>query len=171
MFEGLHLDADSWEAFSATLDAVRRHAGVDGPSGVWGNSFGGLLAARAAIHDDRFVACCVNGAPSRPLPAPFRTASEQSRALLGVDTDEQAETAFRTMWVEPEVHQISGALLVLHGERDPLITREQQEVFLDLTDDSELRVWDDGEHTIYNRSAERSELVGDWFRARLVGPR
>lgn len=164
---GLHLDEHSDGAFSATLDLVQKRTGFDGPFGVWGNSFGGLMAARAAVHDSRFGACCVNGAPARPVPSPFRTASEQSQALLGVGSDEDVATVFRTLWLDPDVDRMSAALLVLHGANDPLITLDQQKAFLGLSSESSLRVWDDGEHTVYNHSAERTEFVGDWFRARL----
>lgn len=167
IINGLYLDKNADDAFSATIDLVQERTGFDGPFGVWGNSFGGLMAARAAVHDSRFDACCVNGAPARPEPAPFRTASEQSQALLGVDNDEDVATIFRTLWLDPDVARMSAALLVLHGANDPLITLDQQKAFLPLSSQSSLRTWDDGEHTIYNHSAERTELVGDWFRTQL----
>ncbi|CAL9335032.1 alpha/beta hydrolase family protein [Streptomyces sp. enrichment culture] len=167
MTGGLHLDAHVDRAFSAALDAVRARTGHDGRYGVWGNSFGGLLAARAAVHDSRFGACCVNGADARPEPLPFRTAREQSRALLGVGTDDEAAAVFRTLWLDPAVDRTRAAMLVLHGGNDPLVSLDQQKVFLGLSARSALRVWDDGEHTLYNHAAERTEFVCDWFRARL----
>ncbi|MGW7518358.1 alpha/beta hydrolase family protein [Streptomyces sp. NPDC054796] len=167
MTGGLHLDGNVDGAFSAALDAVRARTGCDGPYGVWGNSFGGLLAARAAVHDSRFGACCVNGAGARPEPLPFRTAREQSRALLGVGTDDEAAAVLRTLWLDPAADRTSAALLVLHGGNDPLVSLAQQKVFLGLSAHSALRVWDDGDHTMYNHSAERTEFVCDWFRARL----
>ncbi|MFH8442241.1 alpha/beta hydrolase family protein [Streptomyces sp. NPDC018026] len=167
MAGGLHLDASVDRAFSAALDSVRTRTGYDGRFGVWGNSFGGLLAARAAVHDSRFGACCVNGANARPEPLPFRTAREQSQALLGVDTDAEAAAVFRTLWLDPAVDRMSAAMLVLHGGNDPLVRLDQQKVFLDLSAHHTLRVWDDGEHTVYNHSAERTEFVCDWFRAQL----
>jgi alpha-beta hydrolase superfamily lysophospholipase len=165
---GLHLDARVDQAFSSTLDAVQQRTGYGGPFGVWGNSFGGLLAARAALHDDRFGACCVNGAIPNPVPLPFRAAREQTHALLGVDDDEDAARILRELWVDPAVERTDAALLVLHGGADPLVTLDQQKVFLELSSRSTLRIWDDGEHTIYNHSAERTDVVGDWFRAHLV---
>ncbi|MCP2253627.1 Alpha/beta hydrolase family protein [Prauserella aidingensis] len=167
MAGGLHLDGTVDRAFSAALDAVRARTGYDGPYGVWGNSFGGLLAARAAVHESRFGACCVNGASAKPEPLPFRTAREQSRALLGVDTDDEAAAVFRTLWLDPAVDHTSAAMLVLHGGNDPLVSLDQQKVFLDLSAHATLRVWDDGDHTMYNHSAERTEFVCDWFRAQL----
>ncbi|MFC9220759.1 alpha/beta hydrolase family protein [Streptomyces hygroscopicus] len=167
MAGGLHLDGNVDRAFSAALDAVRARTGYDGRYGVWGNSFGGLLAARAAVHDSRFGACCVNGAGAKPEPLPFRTAREQSRALLGVDTDDEAAAVLRTLWLDPAVERTSAALLVLHGGNDPLVSLDQQKVFLDLSAGATLRVWDDGDHTVYNHAAERTEFVCDWFRAQL----
>ncbi|GAB7005491.1 hypothetical protein JCM18899A_29640 [Nocardioides sp. AN3] len=168
MVGGLHLDAAVDRAFSATLDVVRDLTEMATPAGVWGNSLGGLLAARAAVHDDRFAACCVNGAPTDPRPTPFRNAIEQSQALLGVEGDDAVASAFRPLWLEPGVDSMSASLLVVHGGADPLVTLEQQEKFLPLSARSTLRVWDDGEHTVYNHSNERTEFVADWFRSQLT---
>jgi len=169
MTGGLFLDARVDEAFSATLDAVRERTGYDGAFGVWGNSFGGLLAARAAVHDDRFGACCVNGAIATPVPLPYRAAREQTHAMLGVSRDEDAARILRTLWLDPDSDRMAASLLVVHGGADPLVTLDQQRAFLPLSSDSALRVWDDGEHTIYNHSAERTDVVCDWFRSRLGG--
>ncbi|WP_148085671.1 hypothetical protein [Amycolatopsis thermoflava] len=126
-----------------------------------GNGFGGLLAARAAVHDSRFTACCVNGAPARPEPSPFRTAGERSRAMLGVTSDDEVGAVFGTLMMDPGVDRIE-------ADVDPLISLEQQKPFLGLAERSSLRVWEDGEHTIYNHSAGRTEFVGDWFSERLL---
>ena len=167
LFGGLHLDSRVDAAFGVTLDLVRERTGHPGPYGVWGNSFGGLLAARAAVHDPRFGACCINGATARPEPLPFRAASEQTLALLGVATVTEAAAVLRTLWLDPATDQTAADVLVLHGGVDPLVTLDQQKVFLDLSPRSTMRIWEDGEHTMYNHSAERTEFVCDWFRARL----
>lgn len=168
LFNGIYLDHGVEKAFSATLDAVQAETGHKGPFGVWGNSFGGLLAARAAVHDSRFAACCVNGAPARPEPSPFRTAREQSQAMLGVTSDDEVGAVFKTLWVDPAVDRTEAGVLVVHGSADPLISLEQQKPFLELSESSSLRVWDDGEHTIYNHAAERTDFVSDWFGERLL---
>ena len=168
MTAGLYLDDHIDAAFSSTLDAIQRRTGYAGPFGVWGNSFGGLLAARAALTDPRIGACCVNGADPQPEPRPFRTASEQSQALLGVGTDAEVRVILRSLWVDPTADRTTAAILVLHGGADRLITLEQQKIFLELSQDATLRVWDDGEHTIYNHSVERTDFVCDWFRHQLT---
>jgi alpha-beta hydrolase superfamily lysophospholipase len=47
-------------------------------------------------------------------------------------------------------------VLVLYGGTEPIITLSDQQPFLDAAVDAALRVWDDGEHTIYNHSAEQT---------------
>ena len=168
MSGGLHLDGGVQGVFSATVDVMQDLTGYDGPFGVWGNSFGGLLAARAAVFDERFGACCVNGAAPAPVPLPFRAMREQSYALLGVSSDEEVGEIFRQLWLEPPTHRMSASLLVVHGGKDPLVTQEQQEGFLGLSEDARMLIWEDGEHTIYNHSAERTDVVCDWFRAHLT---
>jgi alpha-beta hydrolase superfamily lysophospholipase len=59
---------------------------------------------------------------------------------------------------------------VLHGGQDPIVTLEEQQPFLDAAlGGSTLRVWDDGEHTIYNHADERTAHVADWFVDHLGG--
>jgi alpha-beta hydrolase superfamily lysophospholipase len=59
--------------------------------------------------------------------------------------------------------RIECPLLVLHGGADPIVALEQQQIFLDAAVKGTLRVWEDGEHTIYNHSAERTSFIADWF--------
>jgi alpha-beta hydrolase superfamily lysophospholipase len=89
--------------------------------------------------------------------------------MLGVTSDDEVAAALQALWIDPATDHTDADVLVLHGGADPLISLEQQRPFLALSERSELRVWEDGEHTIYNHSAERTELVGDWFRDRLRG--
>jgi alpha-beta hydrolase superfamily lysophospholipase len=60
---------------------------------------------------------------------------------------------------------IAAPLLVLHGGADRLVGEDEQLRFLDGADPatSALRVWPDGEHTLYNHAAERNALTADWF--------
>lgn len=169
LFNGLHLDASVDGVFSAALDLLGDRDDVGHRFGVWGNSFGGLLAARAAVHDDRILACCVNGADLRPVPFPFRTAQEQAAALTGAQSDDEVEAILRTLWLSPPADRINAPLLVIQGGMDPLCSLDQAKEVCQLSDDAILRIWDGGEHTIYNHSAERTEVVTDWFAAMLTG--
>lgn len=137
--------------------------------GIWGNSFGGLFAAKAAARDPRLRACCINGAPAAPTIPPFRAALEQAAAMLGTSDQERLQSNYARLQFDPSRHTIACPVLVLHGARDPLVTLVEQRTFLEGTShpNATLRVWEDGEHTIYNHSAERTAFVADWFAERL----
>lgn len=165
--QGIYLQPGVEVAFSRWVDFILADPGLGAP-GIWGNSYGGLWAARTASSDDRIQACCVNGSFARPGILPFRTAFEQSAAMVGTEDRAAIEAVMEKLRFDPARDKIACPLLVLHGGADPLVTLEDQRPFLDAaTAEARLRVWPDGEHTIYNHSFERTALVSDWFAVRL----
>lgn len=168
----LYVDIDvpaAYQAFVAYLDQHRHFASI----GIWGNSFGGLWAAKTAALEPKVKACCINGCIAFPSILPFRMAAEQSRAMLGKDDDRAVQSNFDRMRWRPKEDRIHCPLLVLHGGNDRMIQLSDQQPFLDSaeTNDVTLRTWPDGEHTIYNHAAERTALVADWFVERLTHKR
>jgi alpha-beta hydrolase superfamily lysophospholipase len=164
------LDVDVRAAYSAFVSHVIAQESL-GPVGLWGNSNGGLFAGTTAASDSRVAAVCVNGGPARPRLLPFRSYVEQAAAMLGNADPEAIQNNFDRIALRPD-DRIECPVLVLHGGQDPLIAADEQQPFLDAAahhGDATLRVWDDGEHTIYNHSAERSAYVADWFAAKLAG--
>lgn len=165
--QGLYLQAGVEAAYSRWVDVILDDPSLGAP-GIWGNSYGGLWAARTAGSDSRIRACCVNGSFAHPAILPFRTAFEQSAAMIGTEDRAMIEAVMEKLRFDPARDRIACPLLVLHGGADPLVALEDQQPFLDAaTGEAALRVWPDGEHTIYNHSFERTALVGDWFAARL----
>jgi hypothetical protein len=67
---GLYLDGDVASTLSRFVDYIGADARLGEAIGIWGNSFGGLFAARTAAHDSRVRACCINGAPATPCFPP-----------------------------------------------------------------------------------------------------
>lgn len=167
---GLHLSADTLPAFQAFLDHARDLAACR--LGVWGNSFGGLLAAHVATADERVQAVCINGAVAAPATPTFRTAREQMQAVFGVQRDDAIDACLRGLAIRPEACRTVGAVLVVEGGRDPLVALGEQAPFLELAAPGLGRTltWEDGEHTIYNHAQERNGLVGDWFAGQLLAP-
>ncbi|UXT61272.1 dipeptidyl aminopeptidase (plasmid) [Agrobacterium fabrum] len=164
---GLYLQTDVEAAFSRWVDFISDDPDLGIP-GIWGNSYGGLWAARTASRDSRIRACCVNGSFARPGILPFRTAFEQSAAMVGTQDRAGIEAIMESLRFDPEQDRITCPLLVLHGGADPLVTLDDQQPFLDAANgEVALHVWPDGEHTIYNHSFERTSLAADWFAARL----
>lgn len=166
---GVYLDVDVPAAFEAFVS----HIGADptlGAPGIWGNSYGGLWAAKTAARDPRIRACCVNGSFARPKLLPFRTAFEQSAAMLGTEDEDALNRNFERLRFDPSADRIGCPLLVLHGGADPLVQLADQEPFLAGArgPDKHLEIWPDGEHTIYNHGPERTALAADWFAARLA---
>ncbi|MCZ0735135.1 alpha/beta hydrolase family protein [Phreatobacter sp. AB_2022a] len=170
MTGGIRLDVDVPAAYQAFVSHILKDPAL-GPAGIWGNSYGGLWAAKTAARDPRIMACCVNGSFARPRLLPFRTAFEQSAAMLGTEDEDALNRNFERMRFDPATDRIGCPLLVLHGGADPLVQLADQQPFLDAVTgaDRHLEVWPDGEHTIYNHGADRSALAADWFAARLGG--
>lgn len=168
MEQGIYLDVDTDAAYSAWIDVILDDPTLGTP-GIWGNSYGGLWAARTAAHDKRIAACCVNGSFATPGILPFRSAFEQSTAMLGTEDRDALEANFARLRFDPTAMRIDCPLLVLHGGADPLVNLPDQQPFLEAaTGEATLKTWPDGDHTIYNHSFDRTTLVADWFAARLA---
>ncbi|MGY8678558.1 alpha/beta fold hydrolase [Bradyrhizobium sp. UFLA05-153] len=133
--------------------------------GLWGNSYGGLLAALTAIRDSRVHACCINGAPARTEVPPFRTAQEQLAAMFGCHDPDLLTERVSGLVFDGHRVPIPCATLVLEGGADALVKPGSQSAFLEGNTDprSCLKSWPDGEHTIYNHRDERNTLAADWF--------
>ncbi|MFG2026500.1 alpha/beta hydrolase family protein [Streptomyces sp. NPDC048825] len=168
---GLYVDEHVTDGFARFVDLVEAEPRLGGAIGVQGVSFGGLFAAHLAAADPRVGAVVVNGAPATPKVPEFRTAREQMGAVVGTDDPERVAEVMDGLRFDPDKHRISCPLLLLHGGQDPLARYEDQEPFLRAADPATatVRVWPDGEHTLYNHVAERDALTGDWFTDHLAG--
>ncbi|MGV9711878.1 alpha/beta hydrolase family protein [Gordonia sp. NPDC003424] len=158
---GIHLDVDVAAAYGEFVGYAAER--TQRPVGVWGNSVGGLFAALTAACDDRVAACCVNGGFAAARLLPFRTFAEQAGAMLGTADPDAIEANFARLRFDPADQHIDAPLLVLHGGADPLVALPDQQPFLDGAGDATLKVWPDGDHTIYNHGDERNDYVADWF--------
>ncbi|MES2945187.1 MAG: alpha/beta fold hydrolase [Pseudomonadota bacterium] len=168
LVSGLHLSLDTFPLFQCFVN----HAQQLGAQriGVWGNSFGGLFAARLAVMDPRVNAVCINGAPMRPELPGFRTAREQMHAVFGSNDGHDLQNHLRSLWLDASRDRIKAPMLVVEGGQDPLVPLGEQHAFLALSPgQGTVMTWDDGEHTIYNHAADRNERVCGWFHKALVG--
>jgi alpha-beta hydrolase superfamily lysophospholipase len=166
----IYLDENATAGFARFLDVIDDHPQLGNRIGVHGNSFGGLFAAHLAARDDRVRACVVNGAPAAPQLPPFRTARAQFSAAIGTDDPEQLTAVLDALRFEPEQHRIGCPVVTLHGGADPMLPDSaMQEPFTRAAGSlGQLRIWPDGEHTLYNHGAERDAFVADWFHDRLI---
>ncbi|WP_216849166.1 dioxygenase [Pimelobacter simplex] len=168
MSGGVLLDVDVRAAYSAFVDHVLDDPTLGGRVGIWGNSMGGLFAGTAAASDPRIGAVCVNGAPARPRLLGFRTFDEQAAAMLGGADAAAVQANFDRIALQPD-DRIAGAVLVVHGGEDPIVSLEEQQPFLDAAlGVADLLEWADGDHTIYRHGDERNAVVADWFADHLA---
>jgi len=165
----VYLDVDIAAAYGRYVDLVHEDQSLGRTAGIFGNSLGGLYAALTAAADARVRACCVNGAPARPALLGHRSFDEQAAAMLGTSDAGRITANFRRLAFDPSRADIGCPLLVLHGGHDVLFGLDAQQPFLDgATADKTLRVWPDGDHTIYNHCHERTSFVADWFVDKLA---
>ncbi|MGX1186402.1 alpha-beta hydrolase superfamily lysophospholipase [Pseudomonas sp. F-14 TE3623] len=166
--KGIYVNGDITAAYQSFITHIADDHSL-GAVGIWGNSIGGLWAAKTAAADDRIRACCVNGAFASPKLLPYRMFTEQAAAMLGNEDPNAIQTNFDRMSFHSGRDRIACPLLVLHGGADPLVQLEDQQPFMDAADKENvtLKTWPDGEHTIYNHATERTAFVADWFADKL----
>ena len=170
--DGLYIDGDFPQAFSAMADYLRADRRLADVIGLWGNSLGGFLAAAAAVRDPRFAAVCVNGGSVRPIELPERHPRfwNKVEAMVGTTDRAHARTVFQAFDLSERAADIRCPLLQLHGEPDQVFLLENARAIHDLASstDKTLLLWPDGDHCIYNHSEEKNVVVADWFASRLA---
>jgi pimeloyl-ACP methyl ester carboxylesterase len=134
-----------------------------------GNSFGGLIAAHWAAATTEMSACCINGAMPRITVPDFRTAREQMEAAFGCQGEDLAAKLTEMNFFRTQT-PIRCPTLILEGAQDPIVPPGSQIDFVGEMPavGSRVRLWPDGEHTIYNHAAERNGAAAAWFRDRFL---
>jgi pimeloyl-ACP methyl ester carboxylesterase len=171
LFNGLTMTSDFENAFACVYDALQADISLGGQVGLWGNSFGGFLAAKVAALDKRWDAVCVNGGTTRPaaFPQRFPRFVDRITPLLGAPDDDAALVLIEAFDIDDLMPGITRPLLQLHSAVDPIFTLEEATRVHDqaTSDDKKLLVWEDGDHCIHSHFIEKYNLVADWFVSRL----
>lgn len=133
---------------------------------------GGSLAAATAAADPRIWACCVNGGTVRPVELPERYPRFETKlqAVYGIDDPGEAMRAMEDATIGPtELERLRCPLLVLHGTPDQVFLVENAWALYDAAAsvDKTWREWPDGDNCIYNHTAEKHAIIGDWFTDKL----
>lgn len=165
---GIFADADVTSGFSRFVDHIEECT-PGRPVGIWGNSYGGLLAALTAARDRRIKACCINGGPMLTELPPFRMAQEQFAAMFGQSDPAALAGLLSALSFDSRRAPLRCPTLVLEGGADPLVPLGAQRGFLDGNHHplSRVETWPDGEHTIYNHPTERNARAAAWFAEAL----
>ena len=174
ILHGSYFHRHSAQAIAACVDYLRGRNDLGDAVGVWGNSFGGHLAAQVAMHDPRIAACCVNGGTIRPAEILDRFPRFVSKmmAMTGLESPDAARAIFESLTLsKDDLASLRCPLLLLHGVPDQVFLYENARALHDWSpaNDKTMLTWEDGDHCIYNHSDEKHCSVADWFSDRL-GP-
>lgn len=174
LFEKSYFRAGSERAITAAVDYVLTRQDLADYVAVWGNSFGGYLAATLASTDGRIAACCVNGGTTRPVEILDRYPRfiATMRAMTGDSGDAAAQQIFAALEHQPhDLESLRCPLLVLHGLPDQVFLHSNAAKIIDWcgSSDKTMLTWEDGDHCIYNYTDEKHNSVADWFSDRLLG--
>ena len=153
-------------AVSAVLDFLEgMGAGCDG-FGVFGVSFGGYLACRAAASDPRLRACvCLGGFFDGRILSRLPVIAEQIlRSAFGLRSSEELSPVEMQITLEPLAGLMTRPLLVVHGCDDHLVDEEQIRR-LEQWAAGPSRIWrvPRAEHVCTNRFAECLPVIADWM--------
>lgn len=167
LLHGLFLDVTFVQAIAKIADHLISLQKMNGIVGLWGNSLGGYLAARAVGEDQRYSAVCVNGGSACPLELPDRHPRfwPKVEALIG-SRDRSVLKPLDSDWLG---ERLTCPLLQLHGAPDAVFLVNNAQIIFDQAGsvDKRLLLWDDGEHCLYNHAAERDAAIADFFATRL----
>jgi kynurenine formamidase/pimeloyl-ACP methyl ester carboxylesterase len=138
--------------------------------GVFGVSFGGHLAARAAALDSRISACISlggfhDGEVLARLPEPAVAAF---RRAFDLELLEPLDAAGRLLNLKSVRPSLGRPLLVIHGGNDHLVTVSQVERLSEWGGECATTwVVEGAEHVCTDRFGEVLPEMGDWMRQRL----
>ncbi|WP_369264104.1 alpha/beta hydrolase [Streptomyces sp. R35] len=168
-----HYLTDHWrDAYRRALDFLAERS-PGRPIGFIGNSMGGSVAMAVASQDTRIRACVDNGGIHAPwlVPPTMGTFFSKMVAACGTEDPDRAMDVWKTITPLSDGPNAGYPLLVVQGGKDPMVSNDLAEILLKgaPTDDTQMVVFSDGNHCVYNHKHDRDAFVADWMRARLCG--
>lgn len=169
LVSGLHLRPDTLPLFDPFFE--RAKASSDN-LGIFGNSFGGLIAAHLASARSHLIACCINCSPLCLLPPKFPAEREQIGAAFGAE-GEALLALIDAFNLDTSRQRIECPVLVFEGGADPVVAAGSQLAVLETmtAQPPRMRHWADGLHALYNHAAERNAMASAWFADQFAGHR
>lgn len=159
------------ELVSRVVDVLAERPATAGvPFAIFGVSFGGHLACRAAALEPRLQACVSLGGfhdariLSR-LPAPAHPAL---RAAYALDPDAPLDALEAEITLAPLRGRLERPLLVVHGSADHLVDSEQIDALRAWpARPAKVRIYEGAEHVCTDRFAECLPELWDWTAVTL----
>ena len=136
--------------------------------GMLGNSMGGNFAMQYASYDPRIAACCNNGGLLWPLAQKDRASFfSKMSAFCSEGTDVLG--IWDSIEMRPEGLTFRCPFLIVQGGADSLVSVDDATQMLEwsVSEDKQMHVFHDSVHCIYDKPADKVELIADWFGSRM----
>lgn len=156
----------------SVVDWLETRQDVDGSRiGMWGVSFGGYYAPRAAAFEPRLKACISLAGPFdlhdiwEGLPELTR---EAFRVRSHLKTQEEAREYARNLSLKDVAGQITCPIFIVAGKLDRIIPYQAAEqMAAGVSGPVKLLVIEDGNHVANNRAYAYRPLTADWMAEHL----
>lgn len=160
-------------AVTAAIDLLSRDEWLgEVPFGIFGVSYGGYLACRAAAHEPRLQACVSlggfhDGSVLGRLPP---HAVDNLRRAYCLEEGAPLSDLERTITLEPLRGRLRADLLVVHGTADHLVDQDQVRRLAAWAAPVKAEIWslEGGEHVCTDRFGEYLPRLWDWMAGRLA---
>jgi 2,6-dihydroxypseudooxynicotine hydrolase len=160
--------------FETAVHAVRRwlmdREAVRGPFGVFGVSFGGYLACRAAATDPELAACVSLGGiyDGRALSHLPPLGATNLRRAFGLGPDGDLDALCARLTLDPLGGRCACPLLIVHGTEDHLVDAEQWQLLTSWAPAAtDVLVFEGAEHVCTDRFSFCLPRLWDWMTERL----
>lgn len=163
---------DSEVLVASILDFLASRSEIDMKRvAVAGSSMGGYYAPRAAAFEKRIQACVCSCALYNALEGlfdPYPPIRPNLMYNAGAKTEEQAREIYRNFSLQGVAELIRCPCLILHGALDRLIPVSQAyQLYEAIQGPKQIRIWDDGVHSMGNYATEVRALTWDWLEEKL----
>jgi 2,6-dihydroxypseudooxynicotine hydrolase len=168
----MKLRPDYEKPVAAVLDALCKHAGIDGDRiGIWGRSFGGYAAPRAAAREPRLKACVsiggfydMGGIWSR-FPA---STKETLQFAFGAASEPIAREHASAYTLAGLLGGLTCPLLIVHSGMDEVCpVKESERMKAEARGPTTLSVFAEGNHVCDNIPYKVRPLMADWLAQHL----
>lgn len=167
---GIYLAMDWKRDVACAVDYLKNSQGAR-RIGILGNSMGGSFAMHYASFDDRIVACCNNGGLHEPLLQKQRPNFFQKMASFcePATPEKEVDAIWASLNITSAQLAFKCPFLIVQGGADPLVSVAVSKQMLDwsASSDKQMHVFAGGNHCIYDKPTDKTDLIGDWFESRM----
>ena len=170
-FRGIKMTPDFEKPVGAAVDYLLDRGDVDARRiGIWGMSFGGFIAPRAAALEKRIRACVslsgFFGMDEFEFPL-----SAKLHCLTNMKVADAAEWAQRRkeFTLKNVIHNLSCPLLVVTGSEEKVVPVAQSvKIFDEAARPKDMKIYDGFGHCVYYEEPAVLTFIAGWMKERLA---